>query len=55
MVTSLILTLVILLCLFLAVAYIINPAPFDQPIKWCLTAIVGVLAIAGILKVWGLF
>lgn len=54
MVMHLVLTVVVLLCFFLA-ATVIDRAPFPEPaIKWCLYAIAVIIAICAILGIWGL-
>lgn len=54
MIYDLIITIVILAVAGLVYRYAIAPAPFDNVIKWLLSA-VGVLIVAvAILKVWGI-
>ena len=52
MIESLVITLVILLCLYLADYYVIPP--LAEPIRWVIRAIMGLIAILAICRVWGL-
>lgn len=54
MVEHLVLTLVVLICFYMATS-VTGSAPIpDSGIKWCLYAIIAILAIVAILRIWGL-
>lgn len=53
MITSLILTVVVMVCFFVILQYVINPSPLDQNMKWGVTAIAALILVLIILSIWG--
>jgi len=53
MITSLVLTLIILLCLGLVITYALPPIA-NAVIQWCIRAIVVLITVLAICRVWNL-
>lgn len=54
MLLHLVYTIVVFILLWLYVQYIVNPAPFDQMVKWLMMAVGGIVAIVVIAQIWGI-